>query len=768
MAIYTSLAVPTVILNPSERCLQWSGDGQACITTKAAVHIMTPDPGINFSTPPDIKAPRGDEQGEQSLGWFRTMIEPARAQTHMWPSICQDWGAITLGSLDVSLREVACSPSNLTSRGRCVIAILNSNAEVSLWAATKNHLKGEWTNIQDVTGLLLNTASSEDIIRRTLRAQVTSLAWSKQPDYGITPTPTLDSSMLALGNRAGCIEFLRFNRNSDSEGSLSYIHSEPLSDHWITHLSWAPWITNAVGHCESLLAFSTDNGNVGMVKVIQNLQSSSNVGFVPEYTTSVVFDVQTPICEADKRSVTALTWVQPPGRNPILVYTKPGLVHLWSSPSSEPTWYGTRVLPLQTQKLSVGSSAISPVTGVSYVLHRDALILSLFDGSFHVIHNMTMDPTWTPPLAGDILSSAELSRASRALFAKVTPAGISYLDVNKIGGMASYDSQSSIIWIYEAVRPVDFSYKYEAQHECMLLTAPFWQLDDETILRTASEAFADISCASGSAPIHHLRALMLYLRSNARFAALLPQVLDILSQVPPNQTTSIVLPSWTQGLNDDLRPQLRKSLTTHLFGWPNLLSLRMRLSIADQCWKLCKDPEMQAQCGQVAQGLLAAISHCVLRILVRHLKAIIPVIAANDIPFVLREVVQSLLPGSPQDLADEAQALSDTLTASFSIDPAIAGLHEHCPACHAEVPLCDITRATCPNGHTWARCSITSFILSTSKVRTCIGCSRKALLPFAAPDESQLPAVAQSWIVRDLLEAVQRCLFCGNSFVEIV
>lgn len=177
---------------------------------------------------------------------------------------------------------------------------------------------------------------------------------------------------------------------------------------------------------------------------------------------------------------------------------------------------------------------------------------------------------------------------------------------------------------------------------------------------------------------------------------------------------------------------------------------------------------MQAQCGQVAQGLLAAISHCVLRVLVRHLRATIPAITAPDIPFVLREVVQSLLPGSPQDLADEAQALSDTLTTSFSIDPAIAALHEHCPACHAEVPLHDITRATCPNGHAWARCTVTSFILSTSKVRTCIGCSRKALLPFAASDESQLPVAAQSWIVRDLLEAVQRCLFCGNSFVEIV
>lgn len=182
---------------------------------------------------------------------------------------------------------------------------------------------------------------------------------------------------------------------------------------------------------------------------------------------SAVFEVQGPICEADKRSVTALTWVQPSGRNvhfdllspvlpgsdrifqPILVYTKPGLVHLWSSPGSESTWHGTRVLPFQTQKLSVGSSAISPITGVSYVLHRDALILSLFDGSLHVIHNMTMEPTWSPPLAGDTLTSAELSRISRTLFAKVTPAGISYLDVNKIGGMASYDSQSSLIWIYE-------------------------------------------------------------------------------------------------------------------------------------------------------------------------------------------------------------------------------------------------------------------------------------------------------------------------------
>jgi len=30
---------------------------------------------------------------------------------------------------------------------RCVLATLNSNMEVSLWAATKNHLKGEWIKV---------------------------------------------------------------------------------------------------------------------------------------------------------------------------------------------------------------------------------------------------------------------------------------------------------------------------------------------------------------------------------------------------------------------------------------------------------------------------------------------------------------------------------------------------------------------------------------------------------------------------------------------
>ncbi|KAG2117640.1 hypothetical protein BD769DRAFT_1390769 [Suillus cothurnatus] len=110
--------------------------------------------------------------------------------------------------------------------------------------------------------------------------------------------------------------------------------------------------------------------------------------------------------------------------------------------------------------------------------------------------------------------------------------------------------------------------------------------------------------------------------------------------------------SWTQG-----------------FGCPSLVSLRLGLSVADLCWKLCKDPEMQAQCGQVSQGLLAAIS---------------PVYSL-DIRSVFYEVAQLLLPGSLQDLSDEAQAIRDTLT------PHLSSLHGY--------PV----------------------IVSTSQVRICIG-----------------------------------------------
>jgi len=98
-------------------------------------------------------------------------------------------------------------------------------------------------------------------------------------------------------------------------------------------------------------------------------------------------------------------------------------------------------------------------------------------------------------------------------------------------------------------------------------------------------------------------------------------------------------------------------------------------------------------------------------------------------------------------------------------------LDEICPACGVVIPLEDMTSARCINGHSWPRCSVTTFVLSTSWVRTCVGCCRKAFLPVSALDESlgqELPVLARSWVVEELLEAVTKCLFCGNGFITLL
>lgn len=149
-------------------------------------------------------------------------------------------------------------------------------------------------------------------------------------------------------------------------------------------------------------------------------------------------------------------------------------------------------------------------------------------------------------------------------------------------------------------------------------------------------------------------------------------------------------------------------------------------------------------------------------------------------------VISSLLPGSPPGLAADAHLLADLETdASEKKQDQIT---EHCPACAAEVPFVEITNARCTNGHSWctaillsffatladqtsvARCTVTTFLLATPMVRTCIGCSRKTFLPLSsrAPDDTRnwLPTAARGWVVGEIIEAVSRCVHCGNSFVS--
>jgi len=137
--------------------------------------------------------------------------------------------------------------------------------------------------------------------------------------------------------------------------------------------------------------------------------------------------------------------------------------------------------------------------------------------------------------------------------------------------------------------------------------------------------------------------------------------------------------------------------------------------------------------------------------------------------------VKSTLHGMESDLRQEGNKLSALLQPIFDPSTGITQdtykLEEICPACGVTIPFEDVISARCANGHTWPRCSVTTFVLATPWVRTCVGCCRKALLPSSALDKSQgqdLPIISRSWVVEELLDAVTKCLFCGNGFVSIL
>ncbi|KAJ7279605.1 hypothetical protein C8J57DRAFT_1303790 [Mycena rebaudengoi] len=117
-AVYSALTIPTVSSRPSLSCLQWLSDGQIFFLTKGCLYILTPDRGL-----PDV-------HHRSHVKW-----------THKWPTGSQEWAVVSLSSIDIGLRAISCSPSNLTENGGCIAAVLIHNMDLSFWCPTKNSIK---------------------------------------------------------------------------------------------------------------------------------------------------------------------------------------------------------------------------------------------------------------------------------------------------------------------------------------------------------------------------------------------------------------------------------------------------------------------------------------------------------------------------------------------------------------------------------------------------------------------------------------------------
>ncbi|KIL65131.1 hypothetical protein M378DRAFT_77284 [Amanita muscaria Koide BX008] len=730
--IYSALNVPTATSHVALQTVQWTADGQLCLTTKSSAYIMTPDHGINFDTDSIIRPLLNAKEKDAgtTVGWFRTMIQFDKLVPFKWPQYSQGWATLSLGLMDLTLCAVAFSPTELSSEAGCVAATLSSNMDLHLWAPVKNYLKGEWkmASIHEVSPHLftqfLPEGTNGDSAAQVLKAQIVCIAWSQQCDFGYAPSPMVNGSLLIAGNRAGSLLFLR---------QVELASVLDVSDTWITQVSVTPWYTAEQGRGVSWLAYGTADGSIGAVKLTQEVSqkrhppSSQSFEFV-EYEISLVAEkLPHPVYQIDGAEMTALQWVH------------------------------------------------------SAVHHVYMLLLTLSDGSINVLQGLSScNPHLVEELEGNV-SSQSLSTNARSVFVAVEHGGVDKHDMNKITGMTRYDSDNGVfVWSHEVNRPGDFSYKHDAKQKAVLLVATLWNPPSgvDALLSKLRTTLEGTKAASGQSSLKILRPFLFALRDEKKLGVSHEQVLDVLkSDIPSSDNVATVLNTeLIQAVSESMRKGFRQSVARHFFGWDTVTNWRLRLGLADYVWNLSDNPESQAACGVVAQDMLTRITGHIFQTLVKHVSAVSPFLATADVPLARRlsAVVQNLLGKTASlDLINEMQQIAEVMKATETDGVA----EEACPACGAEVPVKDIRKAVCANGHLWTRCSVTTFILSTAFVRTCVGCKRKAFLAPSAMsnmnDGSEgkmdyLPIVAKGWIVGELLEAARRCLFCGNGFVCIV
>lgn len=761
---HTNIKIPGhASFSSAGSCLQWTADGQLLVVTKDAIHILTPE-NAHDTSHPHLKL------ADKSIAWAQTIIEFDQINIRKWPDRSQEWGAAALGSLDTGLRAVARSPSKLMAgSGGCVVAVLSSNFDLSLWASSKNRYKGRWNKIQDVTSWLelqLSARSSQSRSEETIQAQVTCIDWSTQADFNVAPAPSLDGSFLVVGTRGGLLIFLRVIGEKD----MGWLGSVQVSQSSLTHVAFSSWELAEERKCEIQLAYGTADGEVGVVTITQALEAIPTVSiFGPTYNLTASFGNQTEtVTGADKRGLTTLAWIRA-DKNVIIVYGKPGLVHLWSSKSS-PEWSGYRSFRLQTQNTSSGSSCFHPISGLHYVNKEDVLLIALHDGSIHAIQTVSSDPCW-PALASDFHSS-KLSVLCRSIFERTELEKPTVADRNSIFGFTSFDEHGDFTWIQESCQPGDLSYKYSTRRQTSLIAASFWKypeihgLEDE--LR---QVLTTSRAATGYSPVHLLRPFFTRLRHCPELQSRVPALLD--STPESLQGLTGALPTAKATCHDpldfpSLERNFRESLTNQLFGHNILLRLRIKLYTAEFLGKITANAQIRAECDHAVSKLLFDISKITLQILVRHLNLVFAVLKAEDLAFASRVAEQASLPGRFPELVEEVQQLSDAINNfKCSLDQEhVDKVQELCPACCSEVLMGSATtNGTCANGHQWGRCSITSFLLSTPHLRTCVGCSRKALLPAASSPANVIqPEQARSWVVQAFLEASTWCLLCGNNF----
>ncbi|OWZ68960.1 general transcription factor 3C polypeptide 4 [Cryptococcus neoformans Bt63] len=411
--------------DPMYRGVSWSNEGQCMVITPRTITILTPHiasslppprnpltsqqsmkiseaqklsnikPGIrttengyNNSTQ-QFKARRLDGGGVQ---WWSTTINVEINEEREW---LYGWGDVSdnyltmveTDSKGATVRQATWSPSGLSNLGSCLLVILTTSLQVSVYAPVENPLTQRWVEIADLTMLTKELLPPKEILnglspQGMLEMRASSISWSTS--LPLSSMLGVDGSVLAVSDRIGKLALWTYGHQKRFQRLASLSIGSPAN--WIADISWSDW-TVMGDTCEAILALIFTDGSVQLLKIQQHAKQKPDS--LSEWNCTIGEPIN--VDGSDHRPVTAVKWVKD-----VLVWTKAGSVHMFAGDESQSvSWKGVRNLRLERVGDWANANGLSACVGI-HLINSSALMITLSSLTTHFVYSFDKNPELAP------------------------------------------------------------------------------------------------------------------------------------------------------------------------------------------------------------------------------------------------------------------------------------------------------------------------------------------------------------------------------------
>ncbi|KAK8864379.1 hypothetical protein IAR55_001627 [Kwoniella newhampshirensis] len=800
--IATTLPPPLTLVNPNLRQAAATSTGTNSRTGQILTeHESDDEPLVEINTVEEKKA-LGSASGKNELisGRRRGLRRPEKGEIKWWSTaievdrdgkreIIYGWSELgeestaLISEKEITTRQAIWSPSGLTDLGGCLLVVLTSVLQVSVYAPRSDPYAKQWDEIADLTVLTKDLLEPDRITngfdeRGMLEMRTTSMQWSPHIPSGMMTG--IDGSLLALANRAGQIAFWSYGL--ERRFRRLQVADLKVSGQWITDMAWSAWREAGDEKFESQLALVLSDGSIRLLVVRRGVEKD----ITGSHAWSLQLDTPIVLDRGDRRAIAATTWVED-----VLIWTKPGSVHMLAGDDSQiVSWRGLRSIRLERVGNWASANALGPCVGV-HLLNSDNLLLVLSSLTAHLITSFATSPMLAPQT--DSLRPALAMREAFLEYIQSDPSMRSkwksapFFDLAgwtaHTSGWTSVGDWGSVgTWVTEPVNFHNLDSSAEGNRYFNFFIADLGNAGSstkDTVIQALAEVINGPTTILHSSPGRILMPYLLHILCSHECASYATPLLHMI-------TIDLEQLSTVTEIGGDA------SLMTGLWCEGKVDRLRLGLVLALWC-SVTFDSSVATSKAAVEQ-ITTAISTRLVLILLHWATTVLQPSLASSLGLLDRHFLQLLLKGvgemPTKQVSAKTQASIQELDRLLSLGASSSGGgesigDERCPACGTAVG----SEGKCEKGHVWSRCSITRLLITHPHYRVCSVCPAISLLPrrhvatpipvdregrdhdwqrFSGSEQSEGDAIREDWIVQMALESAVACVICGGRWMRAV